>query len=118
MAPQGKAEPISNGGGSSVITQLRKCKKHYRVAGKERSEKNVRENQDTKVSEEGGRGGTQGIGAEVPLQPVEGPMVKQASPCSPMEDHIEEDIHTAVLEGAHTAGYDLKEAADCRQSLQ
>jgi len=40
---------------------------------------------DAKVSAEGGRGGATGARAEVPLQPVEGTMVRQAVPLQPME---------------------------------
>jgi len=39
---------------------------------------------DPTVSAEGGVGGAPGTGAEVPLQPVEQPMVRQAVPLQPM----------------------------------
>jgi len=38
---------------------------------------------DPEVSLEGGGGGAPGAGAEVPLQPAEQTMVRQAVPCSP-----------------------------------
>ena len=40
---------------------------------------------DTKVCEEGGRGGASGTGAEIPLQPVKKTMVRQAVPLQSME---------------------------------
>jgi len=40
-----------------------------------------------KVSAEGGAGGAPGAGAEVPLQPMEQTMVRQAVPLQPMEVH-------------------------------
>ncbi|KAK4830926.1 hypothetical protein QYF61_014299 [Mycteria americana] len=60
--PLAKAEPISNVHGISVIADLRR---------------------DTKVSEEGGRGGAPGAGAEIPLQPMEKTTVVQVTPCNP-----------------------------------
>ena len=63
---------------------------------------------DTHVSEEGGRGGAPGTGAEILLQPMEKIMVMQVVPLQPMEDHAGADIHTAAW-----GGYALKEAADC-----
>jgi len=48
---------------------------------------------DTKVSEEGGAGGAPGTGEEVPLQPMEKTMVRQAVPLQPMEVHSGADIH-------------------------
>jgi len=42
---------------------------------------------DMEISEEGGEGGAPGTGAEIPLQPVEKAMVRQAVPLQPMEVH-------------------------------
>jgi len=47
---------------------------------------------DTKVSG-GGGGGTPGAGAEIPLQPMEQTMVRQAGPLQPMEVHGGAEIH-------------------------
>ena len=48
---------------------------------------------DTKVSAEGGGGGAPGAGAEIPLQPVEQTMVRQAVPLQPMMVHGRADTH-------------------------
>jgi len=48
---------------------------------------------DTKVSEGGGGRGAPGTGAEVPLQPMEKTMVRQAVPLQPMEVDGEADIY-------------------------
>ena len=48
---------------------------------------------DTKVSEEGGGGGAPGAGAEIPLQPVVQPMVRQAVPLQPLEVRGGAEIH-------------------------
>jgi len=53
---------------------------------------------DTKVSAEGGGGGAPGTGAEIPLQPVEKTMVRQAVPLQPMEVHSGADIHMQPME--------------------
>ncbi|KAK4810824.1 hypothetical protein QYF61_008796 [Mycteria americana] len=53
---------------------------------------------DTKVSEEGGGGGGPGARAEIPLQPVEKTMVRQAVPLQPMEVHGGADIHLLPME--------------------
>jgi len=54
---------------------------------------------DTKVSEEGEGGGAPGAGAEIPLQPVEQTMVRQAAPLQPMEVHGGADLHLQPVEG-------------------
>jgi len=46
-----------------------------------------RNNSADKVSEEGGREGAPGTGAEIPLQPMEKTMVRQAVPLQPMKVH-------------------------------
>ena len=48
---------------------------------------------ETKVSEEGGRGGAPDTRAEIPLQPVVKTMVRQAVPLQPREVHGGADIH-------------------------
>ncbi|GAB0181526.1 hypothetical protein GRJ2_000617900 [Grus japonensis] len=53
---------------------------------------------DTKVSEEGGAGGAPGSRAEIPLQPVEKTMVRQAVPPQPMEDDGEHRFHLQPVE--------------------
>ncbi|GAB0179334.1 acid sphingomyelinase-like phosphodiesterase 3b [Grus japonensis] len=93
-----KAEPISHGGSTSGITQLRRGKKHQfqPERGVRRCERN--NSADTKVSEEGGGGGAPGAGAEIPLQPVEKTMVRQAVPRQPMEVHGGADSHLQPME--------------------
>jgi len=53
---------------------------------------------DTKVSEEGGGEATPGSGAEIPLQPVEQTVVRQAVPLQPMAVHGGADIHLQPVE--------------------
>ncbi|GAB0186401.1 hypothetical protein GRJ2_001105400 [Grus japonensis] len=53
---------------------------------------------DTNVSEEGGAGGAPGTGAEIPLQPMEKTMVRQAVPLQPMEVNDGADIHLQPVE--------------------
>jgi len=48
---------------------------------------------DTRVSEEGGRGDAPDARAEIPQQPVEKTMVRQAVPLQPVEVHGGADIH-------------------------
>ena len=52
---------------------------------------------DTKVNEEGWGGGAPGAGAEIPLQPVVQPMVRQLCP-APMEVHGGADLHLQPME--------------------
>ncbi|GAB0202821.1 ras GTPase-activating protein 1-like [Grus japonensis] len=53
---------------------------------------------DTKVSAQGGAGGAPGTKAEIPLQPLEKTIVRQAVPLQPMEDDGGEDIHLQPME--------------------
>jgi len=53
---------------------------------------------DTKVSEEGGRGGTPGTGAEIPLQSVVKTMSETGCPLQPMDFHSGADIYLQLLE--------------------
>ncbi|GAB0186400.1 hypothetical protein GRJ2_001105300 [Grus japonensis] len=53
---------------------------------------------DTNVSEEGGAGGAPGTGTEIPLQPMEKTMVRQAVPLQPMEVNDGADIHLHPME--------------------
>ena len=53
---------------------------------------------DTKVSAEGGGGGAPGAGAEIPLQPLEKTMVRQAVPLQPMGDGGEQRFHLQPME--------------------
>ncbi|GAB0209734.1 hypothetical protein GRJ2_003439100 [Grus japonensis] len=53
---------------------------------------------DTKVSEEGGGGGSPGAGAEIPLQPMKKTMIRQAVPLQPMQVHGGADIHLQAME--------------------
>ncbi|GAB0183589.1 epimerase family protein SDR39U1 [Grus japonensis] len=97
-----KAEPISNGGSTSGVTLLRRGKKNpplQQETGVRISERN--NSADHKVTEEGGREGAPGAGAEIPLQllevncgadihlqPMEDPMPEQVEApkggCDPM----------------------------------
>ena len=73
--PQDTAEPISQAGGTSDKTYLRKSKTLY--GGEEWGEKSVRNSPvNTKVREEGEGGDAPGTGAKNPLQPVEMAMVE------------------------------------------
>ncbi|GAB0205849.1 acid sphingomyelinase-like phosphodiesterase 3b [Grus japonensis] len=98
--PLAKAEPISDSGSTSGITYLRREKNKPVVQqqlerGVRRCERN--NSADTKVREEGG-GGAPGTRAEIPLQPLEKTMVRQAVPLQPMEVHGEADIHLQPME--------------------
>ena len=53
---------------------------------------------DTKISEEGGRGGAPGARAEIPLQPMEKTMVRQAVPLQPIDVHGGADSHLQPME--------------------
>jgi len=53
---------------------------------------------DTKVSKIGRGEGAPGARAEIPLQPVEKTMVKQAVPLQPMEVHGGTNIHLHPVE--------------------
>ncbi|GAB0208689.1 acid sphingomyelinase-like phosphodiesterase 3b [Grus japonensis] len=97
-----KAEPISSDGSTSVITYLRreKKKKKISVLQPERGVRRCERNNcaDTKVSEEGGGGGTPGARADIPLQPMVKTMVRQAVPLQPMEVNGGADIHLQPVE--------------------
>ncbi|GAB0207086.1 hypothetical protein GRJ2_003174200 [Grus japonensis] len=97
-----KAKPISDGGSASVITYLRREKKQPRSSflQPERGVRTCERNNsaDTKVSEEGRGGGAPGIGGEIPLQPMEKTMVRQAVPLQPLEDDGGADIHLQPME--------------------
>ncbi|GAB0182692.1 junction-mediating and -regulatory protein-like [Grus japonensis] len=89
--PLAKAEPISDGGSASGLTELRRGKKpaqHQEQLQPERGMRRCERNNfaDTKVSEDGGGGGAPGTRAKIPLQPVVKAMVKQAVPLQPMEE--------------------------------
>ncbi|XP_064911936.1 uncharacterized protein LOC135578976 [Columba livia] len=112
-----KAEPISDVGGTSMLTYSRKGKKERltkseksftaAVVGVRMYERN--NSADTKVSEEGEGGGASGAGEEIPLQPSEKTMVKQLCPLQPREDHVRADIHTASHGGPYVG------ASECAQ---
>ncbi|GAB0190694.1 acid sphingomyelinase-like phosphodiesterase 3b [Grus japonensis] len=95
-----KAEPISDGGSASGITELRRGKKQQ-LGNKLQPERGVRRCErnspaDTQVSE--GGGGAPGARAEIPLQPLEKTMVKQAVPLQPMEVDGGADTHLQPVE--------------------
>ncbi|GAB0180598.1 acid sphingomyelinase-like phosphodiesterase 3b [Grus japonensis] len=98
--PLAKAEPISDSGSASGVTELRRGKKHQEQLQSVRGVK-IRENNnsaDTQVSAEEGGGGAPGAGAEIPLQPVEKTMVRQAVLLQPMEDDSGADVHLQPME--------------------
>ncbi|GAB0206670.1 hypothetical protein GRJ2_003132600 [Grus japonensis] len=98
--PLAKAEPISNGGSTSVITYLRRGIKLLHNCSWKRGVRICERNNsaDTKVSEEGRGGGTPGTRAEIPLQPMVKTMVRQVVPLQPMEVHGGADIHLQSME--------------------
>ncbi|GAB0205971.1 acid sphingomyelinase-like phosphodiesterase 3b [Grus japonensis] len=53
---------------------------------------------DTQVNEEGGGGGAPGVRAEIPLQPLQKTMVRQAVLLKPMEVHGGADIHLQPMQ--------------------
>jgi len=53
---------------------------------------------DTKVSEERRKGDAPGTRAEIPLQPMEQTVVRQAVPLQPMEIHSGADLHLQPME--------------------
>ncbi|GAB0176179.1 epimerase family protein SDR39U1 [Grus japonensis] len=86
-----KAEPISHSGSTSGITELRRGK----IAAQQQPERRVRicernNPADTKISAEGGGGGAPGTRAEIPLQPLEKTMVRQAVSLQPIELMVEQ----------------------------
>ncbi|GAB0181320.1 hypothetical protein GRJ2_000597300 [Grus japonensis] len=97
-----KAKPISDGGSASGVIQLRRGKKHQEQLQPEKGVRTCERNNssDTKVSEEERGGGVPGTGAEIPLQPTEKTMMKQAVPLQPMEDPTLEQVEAP--EGAVT----------------
>ncbi|GAB0187950.1 epimerase family protein SDR39U1 [Grus japonensis] len=94
-----KAEPISDGGSTSGITELRRGEKKQEELQPERGVRRCDRNNSagTKVSAEGGAGGTPGTGAEIPMVKT---MVRQAAPLQPMEVHggTEADTHLQPME--------------------
>ncbi|GAB0182113.1 RIMS-binding protein 3A-like [Grus japonensis] len=90
----------------------RKRKKTTKSNCRERGVRGVRNNStDIKVSEKGRGGGARGTEAEIPLQPMEKTMVKQAVPLQPMEDDGGADIHLQPVEDP------MLEQVDARRRL-
>ncbi|TRZ09965.1 hypothetical protein HGM15179_017136 [Zosterops borbonicus] len=56
---------------------------------------------DTKVSEEGGRGGAPSVRAEIPLQVLVMTMVKQVVPLQPTEIPGDAEIYLQPMEESH-----------------
>ncbi|GAB0187156.1 epimerase family protein SDR39U1 [Grus japonensis] len=97
--PLAKAKPIRNSGSASGITSLRRGGKLLWKVAAERGMRCERNSPaDTQVSAEGGAGGSPGTGAEIPLQPLEKTMVRQAVPLQPMEVYGGADIYLQPLE--------------------
>ncbi|GAB0183485.1 hypothetical protein GRJ2_000813800 [Grus japonensis] len=90
--PLAKAEPVSDSGSTSVIEEGKKLllnsswKRGVRICERNNFA-------DTKVSAEGGAGGAPGTEADIPLQPTEKTMVRQAVPLQPVEVNSGADIH-------------------------
>ncbi|GAB0207745.1 AN1-type zinc finger protein 5-like [Grus japonensis] len=95
-----KAEPISDGGSASVITYLRRRKKLLHNCSWMRGVRICERNNsaDTKVSEDRRGGSAPHARAEIPLQPMEKTMERQAVPLQPMEDDGGADIHLQPVE--------------------
>ncbi|GAB0178424.1 hypothetical protein GRJ2_000307700 [Grus japonensis] len=96
-----KAEPISDSASASVVTYSRRKKNNTRSnlqAGKGVRICERNNSADTQVSADGGGGGAPGVRAEIPLQPLEKTMVRQAVPLQPMEVDGEADIHLQPME--------------------
>jgi len=65
---------------------------------------------NTTVSEEGGAGGAPGVGAEIPLQPMEKTTVRQAVPMQPMDVHRGTDTHLQPVENPMLEQVNVPEA--------
>lgn len=89
-----KAEPITDGGNTSGIKELRRGKscsvqQQLRpVRGVRRCERNS--SVDIRVHAQGGAGGAPATGAEIPLQPQVEHMVRQLFPHSPWRSMVEQ----------------------------
>ncbi|GAB0188849.1 acid sphingomyelinase-like phosphodiesterase 3b [Grus japonensis] len=95
------SEPVSDHGSTSVMVYLKRGEKnHQEQLQPERGVRICERNNpaDTKVIEEGGAGGAPGTRVEIPLQPLEKAMVRQAVPLQPTEDHGGADIHLQPME--------------------
>jgi len=91
-----KAEPTSDSGSTSGITELSRGKKPaQRQLQPERGVRKHERNNPaaTKVSEGGVGGAAPGTRAEIPLQSMEKTMVREDVPLQPMEVHAGGDIH-------------------------
>ena len=66
---------------------------------------------ETKVSEDGGGGGTAGTRAEIPLQPVVKTMVMQVVLLEPMEVHGGSDMHLQPTENPTPEQVDVPEGS-------
>jgi len=110
-----KAETVSDGGSTSVITYLRTGKKNLPCSSsRERGVRLCERNSsaDTEISERGGRGGARDTGADIPLQPVVKTMVSQAVPLQPMEINSGADIHLQCVDDCTQDQVDVAER-DC-----
>ncbi|GAB0175561.1 acid sphingomyelinase-like phosphodiesterase 3b [Grus japonensis] len=102
--PLAKTKPISDGGSSLGITELRSGGKtllwqQQPKRGVGRCERN--NPADTQASAEGGAGGAPGTRAEIPSQPLEKTMVRQAVPLQPTEVHGGAEVPPAACGGPH-----------------
>lgn len=104
MLPQDTPEPISQAGGASVITHLRKDEKH--AASVRKRSKKIEEKQSCRHQSQCRRRGAPGTRAEVSLQPV--------------LYYGKADIHTAAHGGpqATAGGYGLREVEACEEPTQ
>ena len=83
-----KAEPISNGGSASVITDLRRGKKPAQLQLEKRGTTLQTPRSVKKEGEE-----MLQVPEQIPLQPVGKTMVRQAVHLQPREVHSEADLH-------------------------
>ncbi|GAB0179150.1 acid sphingomyelinase-like phosphodiesterase 3b [Grus japonensis] len=102
-----KAESMSDSGSVSGIMYLRRGKKLLQNSSQRRGVRICERNSPTgtQVSAEGGGGGAPGTEPEIPLQPLEKTMVRQAVLLQPVEVHGGAEIPPAALGGPH-AGAD------------
>jgi len=94
--PLAKAKPISDSGSASEITYLRRGKKPTQNLHKSSwKSENMREQQLCRPQGQcrSRGGGAPGAGAEVPLQPMEQTMVRQAVTLQSMEVHGGADLY-------------------------
>jgi len=97
--------------GKQILERGKKNAQQLRERERKKKKKSVRNNTaDTKISEEGQKGGASGSKAEILLQPMEKTMVKQVVFLQSVENHARADVHTEAHGGPHdkAGGYALR----------